>query len=795
VLLALINGASVGYAVSTRFSQKFEISDVRLKATSIDGIRYTSVVLANNGSLSLEQPGFPDLPIKLVNISVPDNSTEIELTVTAVSLAFLPDTVDIYPAQPPAPLNGEAPPAFVKADSGIRSAKGLYPGKAAAIKEIYAEGGHKIIVVALYPLQYDFSSRRLGLYTDISFELSYLPGAPGAIPASRRSGFARSIMLRHSLGKTIAGDIPDESQKNAQAPESESESSMSTLMPSLDGHTVDYVIITSENLASEFQNLAEWKTRRGLFTQVRTTEWIEGNYRGADLQEKIRRFIQDAYRYWGTIFVLLGGDAGVVPVRYVPWEPWPAYVPDLRIPTDIYYSDIADTSSGPDLYSYNYDSNHDGRFGDIYNGDVMDQHSDVFLGRAPVATKAQAENFVAKVIAYETRPPGGYASRFLMMASGKLACNNEAVNLSPLQSEAPWVDSYELYYPVSDTAESLWQGDAALDAAAAMQELNKGYHIVYHFDHGGIYQLGTAPASGGGWLYLSNADQMSNAGKPSIIVTPACAVNAFDYSSFASQLLNNTEGGALAFIGNSRVGWSSQASQCQIFFMNLFGNRNNFLGGNFGFMQDAGNEYTRFSMNLLGDPSLRVWTDEPASFEVTHPSSLNQSDSVLVIVVSGGGASQMFEVCLYKKGDVFAFQEITGSGNASFTIHPSDTGMLYVTVSGKNIRPYLGTCHITPARSSLQPGKNCLKQSYPNPFKSQTAIEYALKTRQQVVISIYNNLGQLVRELVNEIGQEGEHQIKWDGKDQKGHCVSSGAYFYRMETPSFTDTKKIIVLK
>ena len=63
--------------------------------------------------------------------------------------------------------------------------------------------------------------------------------------------------------------------------------------PSLEGSDVDYVIVTSDALAPSWQALADWKTRRGVPTVVRTVEWIESNYRhGSDLQETIRTFVE-----------------------------------------------------------------------------------------------------------------------------------------------------------------------------------------------------------------------------------------------------------------------------------------------------------------------------------------------------------------------------------------------------------------------------------------------------------------------------------------------------------------------
>ena len=88
-----------------------------------------------------------------------------------------------------------------------------------------------------------------------------------------------------------------------------------------------------------------------------------------------------------------------------------------------------------------------------------------------------------------------------------------------------------------------------------------------------------------------------------------------------------------------------------------------------------------------------------------------------------------------------------------------------------------------------------LKGNFPNPFNPTTEIAYSLKETGKVKIEIYNLKGQLVKTLVNDTMPQGEHRITWNGKDQRGNGVASGIYMYRMETPSYTKTKKMMLMK
>jgi len=90
---------------------------------------------------------------------------------------------------------------------------------------------------------------------------------------------------------------------------------------------------------------------------------------------------------------------------------------------------------------------------------------------------------------------------------------------------------------------------------------------------------------------------------------------------------------------------------------------------------------------------------------------------------------------------------------------------------------------------------NALQQNYPNPFNPSTTIHYTLKNSEFVKLSIYNIKGQIINNLINENKPAGNHAIVWNGIDNNNIPVSSGVYFYRIETNSFSDIKRMILLK
>jgi hypothetical protein len=83
-----------------------------------------------------------------------------------------------------------------------------------------------------------------------------------------------------------------------------------------------------------------------------------------------------------------------------------------------------------------------------------------------------------------------------------------------------------------------------------------------------------------------------------------------------------------------------------------------------------------------------------------------------------------------------------------------------------------------------------LMQNYPNPFNSVTEIQYSIQQRSNVVLKVYDILGNEVAILVNEEKDHGVYTISFDASN-----LASGMYLYRIHTGSFIDTKKMILLK
>jgi len=100
----------------------------------------------------------------------------------------------------------------------------------------------------------------------------------------------------------------------------------------------------------------------------------------------------------------------------------------------------------------------------------------------------------------------------------------------------------------------------------------------------------------------------------------------------------------------------------------------------------------------------------------------------------------------------------------------------------------------TPGTPEVLPTEFSLAQNYPNPFNPETTIPFALPTRANVKLSVYDLLGREVATLVNGTMEAGSHTVNWNASD-----LSSGVYFYRLDAQageaSFNSTRKVVLMK
>lgn len=97
--------------------------------------------------------------------------------------------------------------------------------------------------------------------------------------------------------------------------------------------------------------------------------------------------------------------------------------------------------------------------------------------------------------------------------------------------------------------------------------------------------------------------------------------------------------------------------------------------------------------------------------------------------------------------------------------------------------------------SNEVPARFELSQNYPNPFNPNTKINFSIAKSENVTLKVYDMMGREVISLVNQKMNPGKYSSDWTGINANGTKVASGVYFYRLVTPSFSEVKKMVLVK
>jgi hypothetical protein len=472
-----------------------------------------------------------------------------------------------------------------------------------------------------------------------------------------------------------------------------------TQVPSLLGSPVAYVIVTNDAMAPAFQQLADWKTQSGVPAVVRTISFIKQQYPfGADDAERVRLFLRDAYSRWGTKWVLLGGDTDVIPTRFA----YTTYYGGEVISTDLYFSCL----------DGNWNADGDSIYGEgaisypPATGDSADLLPEVYVGRAPASTLAEAQLFVNKALKYQREPVADYMNNILSFAevlfpnpwSAGMATSLDGAelvdyDLLPILDTVPWIHSTRLYENYPDPR---WRAGSLRETRAiVIDSLNRGYNIALHVGHGyrNVMSVGDNNLTNTDAMALTNGDRLMN------LYAINCNSAAIDYPCIAEAFMKAHNGGAVTVIGSTRYDFPTYGRQYKKEYFELLYQHGVTAIGEAQARQklpfvglsnyDGVHRWTQMALILLGDPELRIYTATPSTLSVTHPVSMPVSDSTLAVNVKVGGVPfDSARVTLYRENHEFASALTDAAGNVTLAVRPDTLGAMTLTVTGFDCRPY-----------------------------------------------------------------------------------------------------------
>ena len=171
-----------------------------------------------------------------------------------------------------------------------------------------------------------------------------------------------------------------------------------------------------------------------------------------------------------------------------------------------------------------------------------------------------------------------------------------------------------------------------------------------------------------------------------------------------------------------------------------------------------------------------------------------RTDSVITTSIRGdyfaAATADLAQRSVVQAGDVIEVQVIGPDGNV-------ESDVLSAIVTPEDLADAVLSIRLD---SIGQPKLTQLFQNFPNPFNPETWIPYQLEKSADVTLQIYDASGSIVRTLDLGFKGQGFYMTRstaayWDGRNNLGEQVASGVYFYSLNTPDFSATRKMLILK
>ena len=484
-------------------------------------------------------PGKPDLPSKIFAIAIPPGAEVEEVTFDVGQGIVLPGTYDVPPAVLPRVIGEEDPLVYARErqeyEENYNTVYGSDLPYPASVGELVRTAGfrkYNLVDVRVNPVTYRPQSGQLTYHPSVTVNVSYSYtkgySADGVMIDNlpRKERLAKEIILNY-----------DEAQSWYPAAIGGKES-------------FDFVFITLESLVSDVAPLVNWEISKGRTVNVVTTAWIDANYTGWDLAERIRNFLREKYpaEEWGIEDVLLIGHYDDVPIRRV-WQDLGYGKPE----TDYYYAEL----SKPDSLSWDRDGDH--QYAENYM-DPVDYYAEVVVGRIPWSEPSKVQQICGKSAAYEQNQDPAFKKNILLLGAYFWENTDNAVLMEAKVNQTwmlPWTKT-RMY----EQGHSIYASDYNLTYSNVLSVWSGGqFAFVNWAGHGSPHSVHIMYSKGSAFATTSTCPSL-NDDYPSIVFADACSNSDTDYDNIGRAMLGQ---GAVGFLGATKVaygcpGWNNPYS-------------------------------------------------------------------------------------------------------------------------------------------------------------------------------------------------------------------------------------------
>ncbi len=648
----------------------------------------------------LNDPGKPALPARWFTLVVPDGMVP-QIRILQVESVDLKN-YNILPARKPASDKVGAPEPAFEIDSQTYKSNLFFPESPVCIKSIQKYRGKAIAKIQVCPVQYNPAKKTITVYSRLHFKVDFQQGK-GTVDLSNRFKNQHSILLSNFTGNSLSVTGTNKQFSDYS---------------SLEQLRGGYLIVTTPAYAQAADTLALWKRRMGYTVwTISQTGWTS-----AMVRDSIRN------RYATSIppleFCTIIGDHPDVPSQLV---------------------STAGTSHVTDLYYACMDGS-------------SDYTPDFGYGRISVSSATEAMTVVHKIVNYERNPitdasfyntglaaayfqhaSGGYEERRFLQTSWEIeqylvnqqgySVDREYYTESSV-SPTNWNNgSYSMGDPIPTYLRRptfAWDGDAAGISAS----INAGRFLVTHRDHGDVTLWGDP------YYTTSHISNLTNGSKLPVVLSLNCLTGQFDNSStcFSEVFLRHPTGGAVGVVGATEVSYSGQndglapgiidaiwpvpglvplfphnrapsvTPHQPIYHMGLVLNQGKMRMSetwNGGTEPWNYEQYTYELFHFFGDPSMQIWTAQPAALTASAPSVIMIGQQSFTI--SGASCADGVATLLFNGNVIGVSNLVNGSGTMTINPAPMEVGTALLTITSHNFRPLQQNIEIIPPGDALFP--------------------------------------------------------------------------------------------
>jgi hypothetical protein len=444
------------------------------------------------------------------------------------------------------------------------------------------------------------------------------------------------------------------------------------------------IYIAPDDLVDAVQEIADWRCRTGVTSEVvALSDALDGGS-GPDDAARLRDYLTERWQGGNLKYVILAGDAGELPTRYVHAtvniEAEQVYE-EADVLSDLYFADL----------DGDWDPDGDEAYGEL--DDPADLLPDVAIGRLPVENAFEVQAYADKILSYERYPRDDYQDK-LMLSAGYAGMGIYASQGLELLVVPELPEHLQLTRLYEDWEEH--DGAEDLTADSWSEAFADGHAVVYHMGHGNEQTVGPL-------LTVDDVAAIDNAERPSVLVTCECLGGRFDYEESDSSGETFVKGGTggVIYMGSTHlgIGFPSFSIIMQDLAVSMYerldapttmGDAVRQVMREYSTEEALHSEanvdrWTSLVSVVLGDPTLQLYTDIPERTYIDGEAD----DGGVTLTVTDRNDEPLTDVLVtaYLSGEYLLMQRTDSRGQVSFEGSAEAFADTLFTATGRNRVP------------------------------------------------------------------------------------------------------------